>query len=109
MANTNHNTTAPAESRDAVLSTTVFQPPTAEERIRINASRAAAYSELEGQITLCLLHARVADIVAHATLSDAEPSVTPDQATAVTHSIYQLVDAVEDLHKQYYATSDERS
>jgi hypothetical protein len=76
-------------------------PPTTEDRIRIDASRAHAYCGLESQVTECFLQAEVAAIVVHDTLSDAEPRVTADQAMAVTHAVYQLVADVRALHAQY--------
>jgi hypothetical protein len=34
-------------------------------------------------------------------LSEAEPRITEDEATAITHAIYQLTEAVEELYKKY--------
>ena len=68
----------------------------------MNASRARAYYELEGQVTDCLMQAEVAEIVVLDTLSDAEPRVTADQAMAVMHAVCQLIADVRALHAQYY-------
>ena len=46
------------------------------------------YSELESQMTECLMQAKVAAIVVHDTLSNVEPSVTANQAMAVMHAVY---------------------
>jgi hypothetical protein len=53
-------------------------------------------------MTECLLMADVAAIVAHDTLSDSEPRISGDQAAAVTFAVYQLTDAVRELHAQYF-------
>jgi hypothetical protein len=59
------------------------------------------YRSLESQMTECLLMADVAAIVAHDTLSDSEPRISADQAGAVTFAVYQLTNAVRELHAQY--------
>jgi hypothetical protein len=64
-------------------------------------SRGHGYRSLESQMTECLLMAEVAAIVAHNTLSDSEPRISADQAAAVTFAVYQLTNAVRDLHSQY--------
>jgi hypothetical protein len=53
-------------------------------------------------MTECLLMADVAAIVAHDTLSDSEPRISADQAGAVTFAVYQLTNAVRELHAQYF-------
>jgi hypothetical protein len=45
--------------------------------------------------------ADVAAIVAHDILSDSEPRISADQAAAVTFVVYQLTNAVRELHAQY--------
>jgi hypothetical protein len=60
-----------------------------------------SYRSLECQMTECLLMADVAAIVAHDTLSDSEPRISADQAGAVTFAVYQLTNAVRELHAQY--------
>ena len=60
-----------------------------------------SYRSLESQMTECLLMADVAAIVAHDTLSDSEPRISADQAGAVTFAVYQLTNAVRELHAQY--------
>jgi hypothetical protein len=57
-------------------------------------------------MTECFLQAKVAAIVVHDTLSDAEPRVTADAAMAVTHAVYQLIADVRALHAQYYEYLD---
>jgi hypothetical protein len=64
-------------------------------------SRGHGYRSLESQMTECLLMADVAAIVAHDTLSDSEPRISADQAGAVTFAVYQLTNAVRELHAQY--------
>jgi hypothetical protein len=64
--------------------------------------RAHTYSELESQVTECFLQAEVAAIVVHDTLSALVPDLTPDQAMAVTHAVYQLVADVRALRAQYF-------
>jgi hypothetical protein len=61
-----------------------------------------SYRSLESQMTECLLMADVAAIVAHDTLSDSEPRISADQAGAVTFAVYQLTNAVRELHAQYF-------
>jgi hypothetical protein len=70
--------TPPAESRGSVSAMAAIQPPTTEERIRINASRADAYPELEGVVGC--------------------DAYDPNWLLRS-----------KNLHKQYYAISDERS
>jgi hypothetical protein len=60
------------------------------------------YRSLESAMTECLLMADVAAMVAHDTLSDSEPRISGDQAAAVTFAVYQLTDAVRELHAQYF-------
>ena len=62
-----------------------------------------SYRSLESQMTECLLMADVAAIVAHDTLSDSEPRISADQAGAVTFAVYQLTNAVRELHAQYFS------
>jgi hypothetical protein len=62
-----------------------------------------SYRSLESQMTECLLMADVAAIVAHDTLSDSEPRISADQAGAVTFAVYQLANAVRELHAQYFS------
>jgi hypothetical protein len=54
-------------------------------------------------MTECLLMADIAAIVAHDTLSDSEPRISADQAGAVTFAVYQLTNAVRELHAQYFS------
>jgi hypothetical protein len=61
------------------------------------------YRSLESQMTECLLMADVAAIVAHDTLSDSKPRISADQAGAVTFAVYQLTNAVRELHAQYFS------
>ena len=60
-----------------------------------------SYRSLESTMTECLLMADVAAMVAHDTLSDSEPRISADQAGAVTFAVYQLTNAVRELHAQY--------
>jgi hypothetical protein len=60
------------------------------------------YQSLESTLTECLLMADVAAIVAHDTLSDSEPRISANQAGAVTFTVYQLTNAVRELHAQYF-------
>jgi hypothetical protein len=60
--------------------------PTTEDHIRIDATRAHTYGELECQVMECFMQAEVAAIVVHDTLSDLVPKVTADQAMAVNWS-----------------------
>jgi hypothetical protein len=62
-----------------------------------------SYRSIEGTMTECLLMADVAAIVAHDTLSDSEPRISADQAGAVTFAVYQLTNAVRELHAQYFS------
>jgi hypothetical protein len=64
-------------------------------------SRGHSYRSLESTMTECLLMADVAAMVAHDTLSDSEPRISGDQAAAVTFAVYQLTNAVRELHAQY--------
>ena len=61
-----------------------------------------SYGSLESAMTECLLMADIAAIVAHDTLSDSEPRISADQAGAVTFAVYQLTNAVRELHAQYF-------
>jgi hypothetical protein len=61
-----------------------------------------SYRSLESTMTECLLMADVAAIVTHDTLSDSEPRISADQAGAVTFAVYQLTNAVRELHAQYF-------
>ena len=61
-----------------------------------------SYRSLESTMTECLLMADVAAMVAHDTLSDSEPQISADQAGAVTFAVYQLTNAVRELHAQYF-------
>jgi hypothetical protein len=61
-----------------------------------------SHRSLESQMTECLLMADVAAIVAHDALSDSEPRISADQAAAVTFAVYQLTNAVRELHAQYF-------
>ena len=91
-----------AKTRDSTPRRTASKiktKPTA--RTSTDVSAAQAYGGLGSQVTECFLQAEVAAIVAHDTLSDAEPRVTADQAMAVTHAVYQLVADVRALHAQY--------
>src|SRR6202051_4837553 len=67
------------------------------------AARSSGHSfrSLESTMTECLLMADIAAIVAHDTLSDSEPRISADQAGAVIFAVYQLTNAVRELHAQY--------
>ena len=54
-------------------------------------------------MTECLLMADTAAIVANDTLSDSEPRISAYQAGAVTFAVYQLTNAVRELHAQYFS------
>ena len=62
-----------------------------------------SFRSLESTMTECLLMAHIAAIVAHDTLSDSEPRISADQAGAVTFAVYQLTNAVRELHAQYFS------
>jgi hypothetical protein len=87
----------PRRTGSKIKPTPPVQQPASKERICGH-----RYRSLESTMTECLLMADVAAIVAHDTLSDSEPRISADQAGAVTFAVYQLTNAVRELHAQYF-------